>query len=62
VNRSPFARDPILDIDRTSRSLVSQLQSQGYQVQLVEFDGGHEVPADISTHALSWLAADWSPP
>jgi hypothetical protein len=31
-------------------------------VQLVEFDGGHEVPADISTHALSWLAADWSPP
>jgi len=55
-------RDPILDIDRTSRSLVSQLQSQGYQVQLVEFDGGHEVPADISTHALSWLAADWSPP
>jgi len=35
------------------------IRSQGYQVDSVEFDGGHEVPAEISAQALSWLAADW---
>jgi predicted esterase len=30
-------------------------------VQYVEFEGGHEVPQEISTQAMSWLKADWSP-
>jgi len=51
--------DPILPIDNASRALVTIFRSQGYQVDFVEFDGGHEVPAAISTQALGWLAADW---
>jgi predicted esterase len=53
-------QDPILPIARTSREIVSVLRSRGYDVHYVEFDGGHEVPLDISAQAISWLQSDWS--
>jgi phospholipase/carboxylesterase len=54
-------QDPILPIARTSREIVSVFRSRGYDVHYVEFDGGHEVPLDISAQAVGWLQADWSP-
>jgi phospholipase/carboxylesterase len=36
---------------------VPQLQAEGYEVDYLEFDGGHEVPGDIARRALAWLLA-----
>ena len=52
--------DTVLPIDTASRSIVSALRLEGYQIEYVEFDGGHEVPASISTQAMEWLVADWA--
>jgi phospholipase/carboxylesterase len=49
--------DPILPIDRCSRLIVPQLRSRGYDVTFREFDGRHEVPADIAADALRWVAS-----
>jgi predicted esterase len=48
--------DPILPIDRCSRLIVSGLRKRGYDVTLREFDGGHEVPADIAREGMQWVA------
>jgi predicted esterase len=48
--------DPILPIDRCSRLIVSGLRKRGYDVTLREFDGGHEVPADIAREGMLWVA------
>jgi phospholipase/carboxylesterase len=48
--------DPILPIDRCSRLIVSRLRKRGYDVELREFDGGHEVPADIARAGMRWVA------
>lgn len=48
--------DPILPIDRCSRLIVSGLRKRGYDVELREFDGGHEVPADIALDGMRWVA------
>ena len=53
--------DPILPIDRCSRLIVSGLRKRGYDVTLREFDGGHEVPADIARDGMRWVAGV-SPP
>jgi phospholipase/carboxylesterase len=50
------AGDPILPIDRCSRLIVSGLRKRGYDVELREFDGGHEVPADIARDGMRWVA------
>ncbi|HEU5434540.1 MAG TPA: hypothetical protein VFU81_22900 [Thermomicrobiales bacterium] len=50
-------RDRVLPIDRCSRRIVPQLRADGYDVEYLEFDGGHEVPADIARRALAWLLA-----
>ena len=47
-------QDPILSFENTSSSLVPSLESAGYGVTFHAFDGGHEVPADVSEAALSW--------
>ena len=47
--------DPILDVDRCSRSLVPILEMSGYSVTYVEFDGGHEVPPAILRRAMEWV-------
>lgn len=50
-------RDGVLPIDQTSRQLVPQLKTAGYDVEYHEFDGGHGVPPDLLAQATTWLAA-----
>lgn len=47
--------DRVLDIERTSRRIVSQLRT-AYDVTYVEFHGGHEVPTDVRVRAAAWLS------
>jgi phospholipase/carboxylesterase len=49
--------DEILPIDRCSRVIVPQLQRRGYDVTFKEFDGGHQVPAEIAREAMRWVAS-----
>lgn len=49
--------DPILPIDMCSRALVPPLQAEGYDVNYVEFDGGHTVPPPVSDEAIRWWLA-----
>jgi hypothetical protein len=48
--------DKVLPIDRCGRRLARVLRGTGYAVEYLEFDGGHEVPADVSAAALDWLS------
>jgi phospholipase/carboxylesterase len=48
-------QDQVLPIDGASRFLAATLQHFGYPVTLVEFDGGHTVPADVLSQAVDWL-------
>jgi len=48
--------DPILPIEPSSRTIVPALRKRGYDVTYREFDGGHEVPADVARAAMSWIA------
>jgi phospholipase/carboxylesterase len=47
--------DPVLPIDRCSRSLVPALRSGGYDVVYEEFDGGHAVPRELARRAIEWM-------
>ena len=49
--------DQILPIDQCSRVIVPRLRSMGYDVTFREFEGRHELPPDIATEALRWMAA-----
>ena len=49
--------DPILPIDQCSRAIVPRLRQRGYDVTFREFDGAHEVPADIARDGMRWVAA-----
>ena len=46
--------DRVLPIARTSHRIVPLLRSHGYDVEYVEFDGGHEMPEDVVRRALTW--------
>lgn len=48
-------RDRILPIERCGRPIASNLYTNGYPVEYVEFDGGHEIPDPIVRAAFSWL-------
>ncbi len=48
--------DPILPIDRCSRVIVPELQRRGFDVTFKEFNGGHQVPAEIAGEAMRWVA------
>ena len=48
--------DPILPIDSCSRLIVSKLKKRGYDVTFREFDGEHEVPAEIAREGMKWVA------
>ena len=48
--------DDVLPIDRTSRRVVPALQRAGYEVEYLEFDGGHVVPPRLAERAATWLA------
>jgi predicted esterase len=48
-------RDEVLPVDRCGRNIARRLQDTRYDVAYREFDGGHEVPADIGRAALQWF-------
>jgi phospholipase/carboxylesterase len=48
-------RDNVLPVDRCSRSIVPRLQQTGYSVTYDEFDGGHEIPAEVAQFAVNWF-------
>lgn len=49
-------RDGVLPIDQTSRQIVPRLESEGYDVEFVEFEGKHDlVPATFEKAIQWWL-------
>lgn len=48
--------DRILPIDRCGRRIASGLKARGYDVTFREFDGDHEIPADIVREGLRFLS------
>ncbi|MDP8914653.1 MAG: phospholipase [Pseudomonadota bacterium] len=48
-------RDQVLPIDICSRRLVPALRKGGYEVDYVEFQGGHTVPGDLARRAYEAL-------
>jgi len=50
-------RDPILPIDRCGRRVSAELKARGYEVTFREFDGRHEIPADVMREGLHWVAS-----
>jgi phospholipase/carboxylesterase len=49
--------DQTMPIDQTSRKFVPRLKSLGYDVTYREYDGRHQLPAEILRAAVEWLAA-----
>ena len=49
--------DTALPIAGAGRVISRQLTTGGYDVDYVEFDGVHEVPAPVAQQAIAWLAA-----
>jgi phospholipase/carboxylesterase len=49
--------DQILPIDRCSRIIVPRLRMLKYDVTYREFEGRHEMPADVLAEALRWMTA-----
>lgn len=47
--------DHILPIDRCGRRIASSLKARGYDVTFREFDGDHEIPADVVREGLRFL-------
>jgi len=48
-------RDRILPIDQCGRRIARDLKANAYEVTLKEFDGGHEIPADVLGEGFRWL-------
>lgn len=48
--------DRVLPIDACSRSIVPRLRAAGYEVEYMEFDGGHVLPPAIARAAVAWFA------
>jgi phospholipase/carboxylesterase len=49
--------DPILPIDATGRRVKRELERRKLALDYREFNGGHGVPPEMQTAALSWLLA-----
>jgi phospholipase/carboxylesterase len=49
-------RDHILPIDSCGRYIAARLQYLGYEVTFREFDGDHEIPADVAREGLSFAS------
>lgn len=49
-------KDHILPINRCGRRIATDLKTRGYEVVFREFDGDHEIPADVAREGLRWLA------
>jgi phospholipase/carboxylesterase len=50
--------DHILPIDRCGRRIAAELKTSGYEVSFREFDGDHEIPADVAREGLQWIVRD----
>lgn len=48
-------KDHILPIDRCGRRIAAALKGQSYDVTFREFDGDHEIPADVAREGLSFV-------
>ena len=48
--------DHILPIDRCGRYIAGELKGKGYDVTFREFDGDHEIPADVARQGLSFVS------
>jgi phospholipase/carboxylesterase len=53
VSHGPL--DTVLPFYNTADTIVPALRDSGYDVTFHEFDGGHEVPAEVSDTALDWF-------
>ena len=51
--------DTVLPYGNSANGLVPRFRGDGYSVDFVPFDGGHEVPGEISARAMDWLSADY---
>jgi phospholipase/carboxylesterase len=49
--------DQILPIDQCSRIIVPRLRAMGHDVTFREFEGRHEMPAEIVRDGLRWMSA-----
>jgi phospholipase/carboxylesterase len=49
--------DTVLPIDQTSRVIVPELRSAGYDVEYHEFAGGHAVMPDLLGQAVTWVSS-----
>jgi phospholipase/carboxylesterase len=49
-------QDHILPIDTCGRKIAGSLRARGYEVTYREFDGDHEIPADVAREGLRWAA------
>ena len=50
--------DHILPIDRCGRRIAAELKSRGFEVNFREFDGDHEIPADVAREGLKFISKD----
>ena len=48
--------DRILPIDACGRRIAAQLKANGYDVNFREFDGDHEIPADVAREGLQFIS------
>jgi phospholipase/carboxylesterase len=49
--------DHILPIEKCGRRIAADLDAHAYGVTLTEFDGGHEIPADVLREGFRWLGS-----
>jgi phospholipase/carboxylesterase len=55
---SHCTRDHILPIDRCGRRIAGELKARGFEVNFREFDGDHEIPADVAREGLKFISKD----
>jgi len=60
VGRPPIfvshgTQDSILPVENAREVIVPVFRDEGYEVEYVEFEGGHEVPPEIGSRALDWF-------
>ena len=48
--------DSILPIDSCGRRIAASLIARGYDVTFREFNGDHEIPADVAREGLKWIS------
>jgi predicted esterase len=47
--------DAVIPISYSRDGIVPQLRDEGYDVTFRQFDGGHQIPADVANEAFTWL-------